>query len=187
MPLQKVEKIWMDGELVNWDDANVHILTHTLHYGSGVFEGIRAYETVRGPAVWHLDAHLDRMYMSAGIYFMEIPYSRDELTEAVKQTIRSNGLQSCYIRPIAFRGYGEMGVSPLANTVDVSKTVRDALPGIESKITGDPRFTVVFDQAPYIQQSIDSLAEEGLLGLGFAVVVILVFLLSVRSTIVLTC
>jgi branched-chain amino acid aminotransferase len=123
VPITEVETIWMNGELVPWHEAKVHVLSHALHYGSGVFEGIRAYETVRGPAVWHLDAHLDRMYMSAGIYFMEIPYSRDELTEAVKQTIRSNGLQSCYIRPIAFRGYGEMGVSPLANTVDVSIAV----------------------------------------------------------------
>ena len=123
MPITEVDKIWMNGELVDWRDAKVHVLSHGLHYGSGVFEGMRAYATSRGPAVWHLDAHLDRMYMSAGIYFMEIPYSRDELTEAVKQTIRSNGLQSCYIRPIAFRGYGEMGVSPLANTVDVSIAV----------------------------------------------------------------
>jgi branched-chain amino acid aminotransferase len=123
VPITEVETIWMNGELVPWHEAKVHVLSHALHYGSGVFEGIRAYETVRGPAVWHLDAHLDRMYTSAGIYFMEIPYSRDELTDAVKQTIRSNGLQSCYIRPIAFRGYGEMGVSPLANTVDVSIAV----------------------------------------------------------------
>jgi branched-chain amino acid aminotransferase len=108
---------------VPWQEAKVHVLTHALHYGSGVFEGIRAYETYRGSAVWHLDAHLDRMYTSAGIYFMEIPYSKAELIDAVKQTIRAAGLQSCYIRPIAFRGYGEMGVSPLANPVDVSIAV----------------------------------------------------------------
>ena len=123
MPITEVEKIWMNGELVPWQDAKVHVLSHALHYGSDVFEGIRAYETSRGPAVWHLDAHLDRMYSSAGIYFMEIPYSKAELVDAVKETIRVNGLQSCYIRPIAIRGYGEMGVSPLANPVDVSIAV----------------------------------------------------------------
>ncbi len=123
MPITEVETIWMNGELVAWHEAKVHVLSHALHYGSGVFEGIRAYETARGPAVWHLDAHLDRMYGSAGIYFMEIPYSKAELVDAVKETIRANGLQSCYIRPIAIRGYGEMGVSPLANPVDVSIAV----------------------------------------------------------------
>ncbi len=123
MPITEVEKIWMNGELVRWQDATVHVLSHALHYGSGVFEGIRAYETSRGPAVWHLEAHLDRMYSSAGIYFMEIPYSKAELVDAIKETIRANELESCYIRPIAFRGYGEMGVSPLANPVDVSIAV----------------------------------------------------------------
>ncbi|HVF07418.1 MAG TPA: branched-chain-amino-acid transaminase [Actinomycetota bacterium] len=123
MPITEVEKIWMNGELVPWHDAKVHVLSHALHYGSGVFEGIRAYETSRGPAVWHLDAHLDRMISSAAIYFMEIPYSKAELVDAVKETIRANELQSCYIRPIAIRGYGEMGVSPLANPVDVSIAV----------------------------------------------------------------
>jgi branched-chain amino acid aminotransferase len=123
VPIAEVEKIWMNGELVPWQEAKVHVLSHALHYGSGVFEGIRAYETARGPAVWRLDAHLDRMYSSAGIYFMEIPYAKADLVDAVKQTIRANDLQSCYIRPIAFRGYGEMGVSPLANPVDVSIAV----------------------------------------------------------------
>ena len=123
MPIAEVEKIWMNGELVPWHEAKVHVLSHALHYGSGVFEGIRAYETERGPAVWCLDAHLDRMYSSAAIYFMEIPYTKDQLTQAIKQTIQANGLESCYIRPIAIRGYGEMGVSPLANPVDVSIAV----------------------------------------------------------------
>ncbi len=123
MPITEVEQIWMNGELVRWRDATVHVLSHALHYGSGVFEGIRAYETSRGPAVWHLDAHLDRMYASAGIYFMEIPYSKAELVDAIRETISANELQSCYVRPIVFRGYGEMGVSPLANPVDVSIAV----------------------------------------------------------------
>jgi branched-chain amino acid aminotransferase len=119
VPITEVEKIWMNGDLVNWADAKVHVLSHALHYGSGVFEGIRAYATDRGPAVWHLDAHLDRMYASAAIYHMDIPYQKDELIQATKDVIRANDLDSCYIRPIAFRGYGEMGVNPLLAPVDV--------------------------------------------------------------------
>ncbi|MGZ8595499.1 MAG: branched-chain amino acid transaminase [Actinomycetota bacterium] len=120
MPIAEVETIWMNGELVPWHEAKVHVLTHALHYGSGVFEGIRAYETARGPAVWHLDAHLGRMFDSAAIYHMEIPYSKEQLVQATKDVIRANDLPACYVRPIAFRGYGEIGVNPLANPVDVS-------------------------------------------------------------------
>jgi len=123
VPIEQVEKIWMDGELVDWAEAKIHVLSHALHYGSGVFEGIRAYSTARGPAVWHLDAHLDRMYASASIYYMDIPFSKQELVDATKETIRANGLESCYIRPIAFRGYGEMGVNPLNAPVNVSIAV----------------------------------------------------------------
>jgi branched-chain amino acid aminotransferase len=119
VPITEVEKIWMNGELVDWADAKVHVLSHALHYGSGVFEGIRAYETQRGAAVWKLDEHLDRMYSSAAIYHMEIPYSKVELIQATKDVISANGLKACYIRPIAFRGYGEMGVNPLLAPVDV--------------------------------------------------------------------
>ena len=121
MPITEVETIWMNGELVAWDEAKVHVLSHALHYGSGVFEGIRAYETERGPAVWHLDAHLDRMYMSARIYFMEIPYSRGRARRGGEgDDPRRTGSQSCYIRPIAYRGYGEMGLNTLPCSVDVS-------------------------------------------------------------------
>ena len=123
MPIAEVETIWMNGELVPWHEAKVHVLSHALHYGSGVFEGIRAYETSRGPAVWHLEAHLGRMYDSASIYHMEIPFTRDQLVQATKDVIRANDLPACYIRPIAFRGYGEIGVNPLANPVDVSIAV----------------------------------------------------------------
>ena len=123
MPITEVEQIWMDGGLVPWKDANVHVLSHGLHYGSGVFEGIRAYATARGPAVWHLDGHLERMYASAAIYHMDLPYSKDELTQATKDVIRANALDACYIRPIAFRGYGEMGVNPLAAPVNVAIAV----------------------------------------------------------------
>ncbi len=123
MPIPEVEKIWMDGELVDWKDAQVHLLTHSLHYGSGVFEGIRAYETPKGAAVFRLTDHLKRLYRSAHIYLMKIPFSLEELVEATKVVIRANGLKSCYIRPIAFRGYGEMGLHPLGAPVNVGIAV----------------------------------------------------------------
>lgn len=119
MPITQVEKIWMDGELVDWADAKVHVLSHALHYGSGVFEGIRAYATDRGPAVWHLDEHLKRLYRSAKLYHLEIPHSLEAITDGVKDTIRVNGLDACYIRPLVMRGYGEMGVNPLNAPVNV--------------------------------------------------------------------
>jgi branched-chain amino acid aminotransferase len=119
VPITEVEKIWMDGELVPWHEAKIHVLSHALHYGSGVFEGIRAYATARGPAVWHLDGHLDRMFASGAIYHMDLPYSKAELIQATKDVILANDLDACYIRPIAFRGYGEMGVNPLNAPVNV--------------------------------------------------------------------
>jgi branched-chain amino acid aminotransferase len=123
MPIEKTEKIWMDGQLVNWDDAKIHVLTHTLHYGSGVFEGIRAYPTSRGPAVFRLTDHMRRLHDSAALLLMDLPYSVEELVEATKETVRANGVDSCYIRPIAFLGYGEMGLNPLPCTVQVSIAV----------------------------------------------------------------
>jgi branched-chain amino acid aminotransferase len=123
VPIAEVEKIWMDGELVDWADAKVHVLSHALHYGSGVFEGIRAYETSRGPAVWHLEEHLDRLFRSAKLYHMDLPYSHDNLVRASKDVIRANGLSSCYVRPLAFRGYGEMGVNPLNAPINVTIAV----------------------------------------------------------------
>jgi branched-chain amino acid aminotransferase len=119
VPITQVEKIWMDGELVDWGDAHIHVLSHAVHYGTGVFEGIRAYETARGAAVWHLDEHLRRFFRSAKLYHMEIPYSREALTEATKEVIRANELSACYVRPLALRGYGEMGVNPLDAPVNV--------------------------------------------------------------------
>jgi branched-chain amino acid aminotransferase len=120
MPIQSTPKIWMNGKLVDWDQAQVHVLTHTLHYGTGVFEGIRAYETSHGPAVFRLTDHIVRLHNSAKIMGMEIPYSVDELIEATKATVASTGLPSCYIRPIAYYGYGEMGLNTLPCTVDVA-------------------------------------------------------------------
>jgi branched-chain amino acid aminotransferase len=120
MPITPTPKIWMNGELVDWDAAQTHVLTHTLHYGMGVFEGIRAYETDRGPGVFRLTEHIERLHRSAAILMMEIPYSVDELVTAVKDTVRSTGLPGCYIRPIAYYGYGEMGLNTLPCTVDVA-------------------------------------------------------------------
>jgi len=119
MPIAPVDKVWMNGELVAWENATVHVLTHALHYGSGVFEGIRCYETPRGPAVFRLREHLQRMERSAKIFMMEIPYSVDELMDATFELIKVNRLRSCYVRPIAYRGYGEMGLNPELNPVDV--------------------------------------------------------------------
>ena len=117
--LPKVEKIWMDGELVDWDKAQVHVLSHALHYGSGVFEGIRCYTTADGPAVFRLTDHMERFERSAKMLFMDLGYTIEELVEAVKDTIRVNDLPACYIRPVAFRGYGEMGLDPIPCCVNV--------------------------------------------------------------------
>ncbi len=123
MPLQKSDKIWMDGEFVDWDDAKIHILTHTLHYGCGVFEGIRAYETKRGPAVFRLTDHIRRLFDSAKIFAIDVPFSAAQLIDATKETVRVNGLPSCYIRPIVYLGYGEMGLNPMPCPVNVSIAV----------------------------------------------------------------
>ena len=120
MPLQKVDKIWMDGTLVDWDDAKVHVLTHTLHYGCGVFEGIRAYETDRGPAVFRLTDHIVRLFNSAKIFMIDVPFTEDDIVTAVKDTVAASGLSSCYIRPLVYLGYGEMGLNTLPCKVDVS-------------------------------------------------------------------
>ena len=123
MPIEKTDKIWMDGELVAWDEARVHVLTHSLHYGSGVFEGIRTYPTTTGPAVFRLTDHIERLVDSAKLVMMEIPYSVAELVDACRLTVRASGLDSCYVRPIAFLGYGEMGLNPLPCPVSVSIAV----------------------------------------------------------------
>jgi branched-chain amino acid aminotransferase len=123
MPLDRVEKIWMDGELVDWDDAQIHVLTHTLHYGSGVFEGIRAYATDRGPAIFRLRDHLRRMFDSAKLLHIVIPFSLEQLVEATRETVRVNKIESCYIRPLVYLGYGEMGLNPLNSPVNVAIAV----------------------------------------------------------------
>lgn len=116
--MAKANKIWKNGKLINWDDANIHVMTHALHYGTSVFEGIRCYKTARGSEVFHLHKHVERLYNSARIYRMDIPFSQDEFCEAILETIRANELEHCYIRPIVFRGSGPMGVNPLNNSVE---------------------------------------------------------------------
>jgi branched-chain amino acid aminotransferase len=117
--VEKSDWIWMNGELVPWDQAQVHVLSHGIHYGTGVFEGIRCYETDRGPAVFRHREHLNRLRQSAELYFLQLPYSVDEIRDATHEVIRRNGLRSCYIRPLAMRGYGEMGLYAQAAPVDV--------------------------------------------------------------------
>jgi branched-chain amino acid aminotransferase len=117
--MRETEKIWMNGELVDWADAKIHVGAHGLHYGSGVFEGIRCYETENGPAVFRLTDHLQRLHNSARLIQMELPYSVDELKRACNDVIAVNGLPECYLRPIAFYGYGELGVRPTGCPVDV--------------------------------------------------------------------
>jgi branched-chain amino acid aminotransferase len=117
--MRETEKIWMNGDLVDWNDARVHVGTHGLHYGSGIFEGIRAYETAKGSAVFRLTEHLKRFENSARLLGMELGYSVDALRQACHDVIGANGLPECYLRPIAFFGYGELGVSAVGNPVDV--------------------------------------------------------------------
>jgi branched-chain amino acid aminotransferase len=116
--------IWMNGEFVAWEDAKVHVLTHGLHYGTGVFEGIRCYDTAsKGPAVFRHEDHIDRLYKSSELYYMPIPYERAQLREATLELIGRNGMRSCYIRPLVYRGYGTMGLFPLEAPVDVAIAV----------------------------------------------------------------
>jgi branched-chain amino acid aminotransferase len=118
--LQETEKIWLDGKMVPWKEATVHVLTHTLHYGLGVFEGIRCYKTAKGPAIFRLQDHVDRLFASAHIVQIKIPFSPDEVRSAVIKTVRVNRLKECYIRPIVFIGYGEMGLYAMKNPIQVA-------------------------------------------------------------------
>lgn len=117
--INKTDKIWMDGKFVNWDEANVHVLTHSLHYGLGVFEGIRCYDTPEGPAIFRLDEHVNRLFQSAKIFLLDIPFSPQDIKQAIIDTIKVNSIRECYIRPIAFIGYGAMGLYPKGNPINV--------------------------------------------------------------------
>ena len=136
--MQPSELIWMNGEFVKWEDATVHILTHGLHYGTGVFEGVRCYDTEIGPAIFQHTAHLERLEKSAELYYMPMPYGREQLRAATKELIARNGLRSCYIRPLVYRGYGQMGLFPLEAPVDVAIATWEWAPylGEEGKRTG---------------------------------------------------
>ncbi len=123
MPVKKVEKIWMNGSFVNWDDAKVHVLAHVIHYGSSWFEGIRCYETAKGPAIFRLDRHVRRLFDSTKIYRTPIPYTEQQVEEAILATIRINKMRACYIRPVVYRGYGDVGVNPLTCPVDLTIAV----------------------------------------------------------------
>ncbi len=119
MAMAKTKWIWMDGKFLDWEDAKIHILSHVIHYGTGVFEGLRCYDTKKGPMICRLKEHTDRLFDSAKIYRMEIPYTKDELNNVAIELIKKNGLKSAYIRPIAYRGYYELGVNPFNCPVNV--------------------------------------------------------------------
>jgi len=126
--VKKTDKIWIDGAVVPWENATVHVMTHSLHYGSAVFEGIRCYNTAEGTKIFRLDAHVKRFYNSARIYGMQIPYAPDETADAIKTIIRENKIDECYIRPIAFYGWDEVGVNPVGNRVHMAVAVWPWLP-----------------------------------------------------------
>jgi branched-chain amino acid aminotransferase len=118
--LNKTEKIWMDGTLVPWDKANVHILTHTLHYGLGAFEGIRCYHTPKGPAIFRLDEHVERLFHTAHIFMIDMPFTQEEIRAAIIRTVKANKLKECYIRPLVYIGCGAMGLYPKGNPIKVA-------------------------------------------------------------------
>jgi branched-chain amino acid aminotransferase len=120
MPFPGTGKIWMNGKIVEWKDATIHIASHVIHYGSGVFEGARAYSTKKGTAILRLDAHMKRLLLSAKVYRMDSPYTQKQLEQAVIDTVQLNGFKACYIRPVMYRGYNALGVNPLPCPVDVA-------------------------------------------------------------------
>lgn len=123
MSFSDVKKIWMNGKIMDWQDAKIHVMSHVIHYGTGVFEGIRCYNTVRGSAIFRLDAHLRRMCDSAHVYMMEMPYSREEITSAIFELIQANGFKDCYIRPIVYYGYDTLGVHPKKCPIEMAIAV----------------------------------------------------------------
>jgi branched-chain amino acid aminotransferase len=125
MSSPRSDLVWMSGKLVPWDDAHIHIGSHVIHYGSAVFEGVRCYSTPRGSAVFRLDAHTERLFNSAKIYWMDVPYTKEQVNAAVLETIAANKLEACYIRPVVYRGAGQLGVNPLGSPVELAIMVWD--------------------------------------------------------------
>ncbi|MGH2761264.1 MAG: branched-chain amino acid transaminase [Thermoleophilaceae bacterium] len=121
--MNTADLIWLNGEFVAWEDAKVHVLTHSLHYGTGVFEGIRAYETERGTGIFRHQDHLDRLEASSKLYYMDLPFAKEQIREATHELIARSGFRSCYIRPLVWRGYGPMGLNPLDNPVEAMVAV----------------------------------------------------------------
>jgi len=119
MAVKKTEKIWHNGKFINWDDATLHVMAHVVHYGSSVFEGVRCYSQPKGPAIFRAQEHMQRLINSAKIYRMEVKYSREELVAAMVELVQLNGVSPCYIRPIALRGFGQLGVNPLESPIEV--------------------------------------------------------------------
>lgn len=138
MAFSETAKVWMNGKLVNWKDATIHVASHVVHYGTGVFEGIRAYDSTKGTHVFRLPEHMRRLCDSCRVYRMESPYGLEQVTEAVLETIRANGYKSCYIRPLIYRGYSQLGVNPMPCPVDVAVIVWewDAYLGNEAQSKG---------------------------------------------------
>ena len=136
--MNTADQIWLNGEFVAWEDAKVHVLTHAMHYGTGVFEGIRAYETEGGTAIFRHREHLERLEASAKLYYMDLPYSREQIREATHELIARSGFASCYVRPLVWRGYGPMGLNPLDNPVEAMVAVWEwgAYLGEEGKRNG---------------------------------------------------
>src|SRR5579864_2570283 len=119
MPITKTDKIWHNGKLIAWDDANLHVMSHVVHYGSSVFEGIRCYEVPAGPAIFRATEHIQRLMDSAKVYRMDVPFTRDEIIKGMLETVGHNGVWPCYVRPVVLRGYGDAGVNPLNNPIEV--------------------------------------------------------------------
>ena len=119
MPVKATEKIWHNGKYVRWDDAKIHVLSHVVSYGTAVFEGIRCYQTKQGPAIFRLKDHLTRLFDSARVYRMDIPYTLDELASVSQELVRLNKMGACYVKPIVLRGYGDVGVNPFPCPVEV--------------------------------------------------------------------
>ena len=136
--MNQADLIWMNGEFVPWDEAKVHVLTHGLHYGTGVFEGVRCYDTEIGPAIFRHQDHVDRLFRSAGLYYMDLPYTQEQIRQATLELVARNNLRSCYIRPLVYRGYGTMGLFPLDAPVEVAIAVWEwgAYLGDEGKANG---------------------------------------------------